>query len=440
MKRRLALFLVIGGAVAPAVGDELSSLSDHLQAFVDANHAGELTFSITPQVTITGDTDLASVAAEIADNAWVLDAHTIGDDFFPPSGFEQLVGVGRGQAISDLILPRLVEGAVVASVSWDFVGQTVTTRAVVAPGDHTPGDLSAIYETVSGMYFVPGPGRASWSKNFYNGFGQLAATYSATLTCVSRVCDPDISCNDIGLGCSADCREQTVCLANGVCKMKAAFVGYCAFPDVKFKNKTFEFEVSGWGWQYFKSTQTLLEDCDCDPSLNTQVSLETQSSDSSAEVGNFSQPVLITASTTLPGPVPAPGVLLEFGRESGTYKILGGFPDVMPSPFEDVVLIQTGPGGNAGLQVVALEPGPIEINVHVTDADTDDSAGFYAFLTGCAAADRAEPFGVLNFFDVAAFIQDYKNQSYSADLSEPFGEWNFFDVAAFINIYLAGCP
>lgn len=440
MRRGTTAILAIGAILAPAHADEISSLSDHLQAFVDANHPGELTFAITPQAVVDANTNLAAVAAAFADSAWVLDAQTIDDDFFPPSGFNKLEGVGRDEAIAALILPRLHDGVVVAHVQWSFAGQTVTTHALVEPGDHSPGDMSAFYEPVTAMYLVPGPGRASWSKNFYNGFGQLAATYSATLTCVSRVCDPDIECNDIGLGCSADCREQTVCLPNGVCKMKAAFVGYCAFPDVKFKNKTFEFEVTGWGWQYFKSTQTLLEDCDCDPSLNTQVSLETQSSDTVAEVGNFSNPVTILANTSFPGPSPAPGVLLEFGREAGTYEIVGGFPFVLPGPFDDVVLLETDPGGNAGIQIVALEPGPVEVNVHVTDTDTDSSAGFYAVLTGCAAADRAEPFGVLNFFDVAAYIDEFNSQQHSADLAEPYGEWNFFDISTYINIYLAGCP
>jgi hypothetical protein len=59
--------------------------------------------------------------------------------------------------------------------------------------------------------------------------------------------------------------------------------------------------------------------------------------------------------------------------------------------------------------------------------------------TSCAA-DLAEPFGVLNFFDVAAFIGLYNAQDPGADLAEPFGVLNFFDVAAYIGAYNAGCP
>lgn len=55
-------------------------------------------------------------------------------------------------------------------------------------------------------------------------------------------------------------------------------------------------------------------------------------------------------------------------------------------------------------------------------------------------ADLAAPFGVLNFFDVSAFIALYNAQDHDADLAAPSGVWNFFDVSAFIAAYNAGCP
>ena len=54
--------------------------------------------------------------------------------------------------------------------------------------------------------------------------------------------------------------------------------------------------------------------------------------------------------------------------------------------------------------------------------------------------DLAEPFGVLNFFDLSAFLNLYNAQDPAADLAEPFGTFNFFDIAAFIAAYNAGCP
>ncbi|MEM9373732.1 MAG: S8 family serine peptidase [Planctomycetota bacterium] len=59
---------------------------------------------------------------------------------------------------------------------------------------------------------------------------------------------------------------------------------------------------------------------------------------------------------------------------------------------------------------------------------------------GCSAADLAEPFGALNFFDVAEFIGLFNAGDPGADLAAPFGSLNFFDVSAYISLYNAGCP
>jgi hypothetical protein len=59
---------------------------------------------------------------------------------------------------------------------------------------------------------------------------------------------------------------------------------------------------------------------------------------------------------------------------------------------------------------------------------------------GCSAADLAEPFGSLNFFDVSAFLGAYNAADPAADLAEPTGTFNFFDVSAFLGLYNAGCP
>jgi hypothetical protein len=60
-------------------------------------------------------------------------------------------------------------------------------------------------------------------------------------------------------------------------------------------------------------------------------------------------------------------------------------------------------------------------------------------VTNCPA-DLAAPFGVLNFFDVSAFLSAYGSQAPAADFAAPFGVWNFFDVSAFLGAYNAGCP
>ena len=57
-----------------------------------------------------------------------------------------------------------------------------------------------------------------------------------------------------------------------------------------------------------------------------------------------------------------------------------------------------------------------------------------------APADVAAPIGVLNFFDLAAYLDLYNAQDPRADLAPPFGMLNFFDLATAIARYNAGCP
>ncbi len=58
---------------------------------------------------------------------------------------------------------------------------------------------------------------------------------------------------------------------------------------------------------------------------------------------------------------------------------------------------------------------------------------------GCPA-DLAEPFGVLNIFDLQAYLGLYNAQDPAADLAEPVGAFNIFDVQAYLGLYNAGCP
>jgi len=47
--------------------------------------------------------------------------------------------------------------------------------------------------------------------------------------------------------------------------------------------------------------------------------------------------------------------------------------------------------------------------------------------------------GVLNFFDISAFIKAFSQQDTTADLNTD-GSFNFFDISMFLNLYAAGCP
>lgn len=59
--------------------------------------------------------------------------------------------------------------------------------------------------------------------------------------------------------------------------------------------------------------------------------------------------------------------------------------------------------------------------------------------TGCGAADLAEPFGTLNFFDVSAFLSAFNAQDSAADINQD-GVYNFFDISDFLSAFSAGCP
>jgi hypothetical protein len=56
------------------------------------------------------------------------------------------------------------------------------------------------------------------------------------------------------------------------------------------------------------------------------------------------------------------------------------------------------------------------------------------------AADLAAPFGSLDFFDLARFLELYNSGDAAADLAAPFGVLNFFDLSGYIALYGAGCP
>jgi hypothetical protein len=60
-----------------------------------------------------------------------------------------------------------------------------------------------------------------------------------------------------------------------------------------------------------------------------------------------------------------------------------------------------------------------------------------AALLGCPA-DLAEPFGVINFFDLSRFVTLFQQQGPAADWNRD-GLFNFFDFSAFINDFNSPC-
>ncbi len=62
------------------------------------------------------------------------------------------------------------------------------------------------------------------------------------------------------------------------------------------------------------------------------------------------------------------------------------------------------------------------------------------FVLACSSADIAEPFGALDFSDIAAFLTAFDAQAPIADLAPPLGVFDFSDVGAFLTAFGAGCP
>lgn len=69
-----------------------------------------------------------------------------------------------------------------------------------------------------------------------------------------------------------------------------------------------------------------------------------------------------------------------------------------------------------------------------------DGAVIVALVEGCSPADLAEPFGVLSFADITAFLGAFNSADPVADLAAPLGSFTFADIAAFLAAFTAGCP
>jgi hypothetical protein len=90
----------------------------------------------------------------------------------------------------------------------------------------------------------------------------------------------------------------------------------------------------------------------------------------------------------------------------------------------------------------ALDDFPGRIMGHIVGPNAYQAAEDYwngLGRTHCPA-DLAEPFAVVNFSDVTAFIAAYSAQQAAGDTAAPFGVWNFFDIAQFLSDFAEACP
>ncbi len=74
---------------------------------------------------------------------------------------------------------------------------------------------------------------------------------------------------------------------------------------------------------------------------------------------------------------------------------------------------------------------------HVSSSQWIDGGG-NAFLESCACAADLTGDGVLDFFDISAFLTAFAVQDLAADFTGD-GAWDFFDISAFLTAFSAGC-
>lgn len=151
------------------------------------------------------------------------------------------------------------------------------------------------------------------------------------------------------------------------------------------------------------------------------------------------------------------GIKLEFRREPPNFSIWAAFEFNFPAsttggewmPFKFVVT-------DAMIQAVGdFPPQPTSVSIlpfrffggtfgpGTSPTGTvyiDDLVMTQGDVGGpCNSADFSEPYGVLDFFDVQAFLQAFSAQHPSADLVAD-NIFDFFDVQAYLQAFSAGCP
>ena len=73
---------------------------------------------------------------------------------------------------------------------------------------------------------------------------------------------------------------------------------------------------------------------------------------------------------------------------------------------------------------------------------TSNSASWnieFTLSAPACAADLAQPFELLDIFDVLAYLALFDASDPAADLAEPFNTFDIFDVLAYLALFDAGC-
>ncbi len=104
------------------------------------------------------------------------------------------------------------------------------------------------------------------------------------------------------------------------------------------------------------------------------------------------------------------------------------------------LLASDGDGGDLFSFSIGISNGVVAVGAISNDDNGSTSGSAYVFtapLPECPADLTGD--GVLNFFDISAFLIAFNAQNPIADFTGD-GVWNFFDVSAFLQAFGTGCP
>jgi len=145
------------------------------------------------------------------------------------------------------------------------------------------------------------------------------------------------------------------------------------------------------------------------------------------------------------GTIPANGVQIEF--QASLNPFLGGFDDVSITTL-DYGTVNAGVNINDSPMIQIppdLPPDDYYIGIIASEADGLDPTSSNNQLAGSfpihvlACLPDLSGDGIINFFDVSAFLSAFSAMDPVADFNND-GLFNFFDVSSFLNAFSAGCP
>ena len=246
---------------------EYEFLLAHLDLFIDNNFAdGGLSYTASLRSVVDAKTDVAALGEDVA-SAWaVVDSRWANETAIGTEGWAVMAGEGSEPFVNGTVLPALVLGAVVVDVVWDLDGEEGTNVAIVAPGGGAPDDTEAFLVALVDTWRSPDGSRDESSVGFQDGFGNLVATFEATLSCSDQLCEGEATADDFGAGADTQVEATTVCLDEGGCQLSAALVGFVGAPTFTYNpdDGSLIQDAETFGHVYYSGSWTLDEACGCD--------------------------------------------------------------------------------------------------------------------------------------------------------------------------------